>query len=95
VYKLFSTSERKYVFYTNYAGHPVVEILVDKPDRKGFDAFIEALRERISQIAISHHISKDGLQAGELKMLRRLSEKNILTSGEYEKAKAKIFGNKG
>ena len=94
-YKLFCTSERKYVFYTNYAGHPVVEILIDKPDRKGFDAFIEALRERISQIAISHHISKDGLQAGEMKMLRRLSEKNILTSGEYEKAKAKIFGNTG
>ena len=95
IYKLFYISERKYVFYTNYAGHPLVEILLDKPDKKGCDAFIEALRERICQIAISHKILKGSLQAGEMKMLRRLSEKNILTSDEYEKAKAKIFANKG
>lgn len=94
-YRLFCMSERKYVFYTNYAGHPLVEILLDKPDKKGFDEFIEVLRERICQIALSHKIPKDSLQAGEMKMLRRLSEKNILTSDEYEKAKIKIFSNKG
>ncbi len=95
VYRLFCTSERKYVFYTSFGGHPLVEILINKPDKKGFDAFIEALRERICQIALSHKIPKDSLQAGEMKMLRRLTEKSILTSDEYEKAKVKIFANKG
>jgi len=92
IYRLLYTLERKYVFGTNYAAYPLVEILIDKPDKKEFDAFIEALRDRICEVANTNKIPKDSLQAGEMKMLRRLSEKNILSFDAYEVAKAKIFG---
>lgn len=92
VYLLLLISEHKQIFYTTYGDFPLVEILAGKPDKKSFNNFVGELNKKINTVLGNNTISTKNLQAGEMKMLRRLSAEGILSRDEYDQAKAKIFG---
>jgi len=91
VYLLIYNTERNQVFYTAYGDFPLVELMIGKPDKKQFEDFVEELRTKINKEMESNTISAKNLQAGEMKMLRRLMSQGILSQNEYVQAKNRIF----
>lgn len=91
IYLLLYNSDRSEVFSTRFAGIPLVEIWVANPDKDVFNYLVEEIKNGILKVSAKHDLPVDKLQAGEMKMLRRLSEQGVLTRNDYEKAKATLF----
>lgn len=81
----------KQVFYTRNADVPVVEFFVNRPTKKEFAAFIHKLEEYIMDVQHKLDLSMKNQLAGEMKMLRRLAGEGVLSSSDYNKAKAVLF----
>lgn len=89
----YARSYTKQVYVTNFGQYPLVEILDNSPDKLECARFFRALEGRIRQVRDEYRtISVDRLKAGELKMLRRLLGKGVLTEKVYENIKQDIFG---
>ncbi len=82
--------EHKQVYLSPFARVPVLELLLNKPNRKTYQQFIAAFNAAVSS-AQETRLGKDKRLAGELKMLRRLRDQGVLESSHYDKAKAIIF----
>lgn len=81
-------SKRTIIFCTRYSGVSLVEIPVPVSNRKKGQAFanvISLLAEK--NLKRVEHYTENDLRAGELRMLRRLSEEGAIASGVYDKAK--------
>ncbi|MGD8483573.1 MAG: hypothetical protein PVJ63_06130 [Thioalkalispiraceae bacterium] len=85
------SSSRKQVFYTLQGHIPLVEIWVSQPSRKIFRQYVKSLTEQIQQVQEKAGLSKEQQLTGEMKMLRRLADENILNKEVYEEAKASLF----
>ena len=88
---LYKSSNKKF-FVTNYGRYPLAGVMINNPNAVECDRFVEAVEQRIQEAHESYDISEDQLKAGELKMLRRLREKGVISSVEYEDYKNTIFG---
>jgi hypothetical protein len=89
------TSERKWVLKTRTALYPLVEIPYHKNDKEPALRFVKNL-----QTAIEHNIAEKGythetLFAGEMRMLRRLAKKRVLSIGTYDRAKKQMLEHGG
>ncbi len=91
VYFLLLKTEHNQVFYTRYGNYPLIELMFGKPDKKYFNEFINQLHNKINAEMESNTISAKNLQAGEMKMLRRLTTLGVLSQDDYDQAKNKIF----
>ncbi len=83
--------ERKCVFLSRYAAYPILEIPFESKNKERFYNFIEQLENQIQISINSRNIPEEVLQAGEMKTLRRLSTKGVLTKNQYNTAKNRIF----
>jgi hypothetical protein len=93
IYMFVKKTLRHQVFVTYFAHFPLVELICDNPDKTDFERFFKGVEDRIRLIREDYRmISKDDLKAGELKMLRRLKEKGVISKADYEHVKEKIFG---
>lgn len=79
------------VFIAANTNFPLVRLLIGKPDRKSYQAFLTHLENRIN--TLSEHLKLDEQQriAGELRMLRRLSKHDVISEKEYERFKTKLM----
>lgn len=84
-------SGRKQVFVSRLAKIPVVEIFSSKRKSKRFRQFIRLLEQTIEQVGRDAGTSQQELQAGELRMLRRLVGKRAISQMAYETAKQKLL----
>ncbi|MGE0079899.1 MAG: hypothetical protein AB7U81_01230 [Thiohalomonadaceae bacterium] len=79
------------VLATRHAGVPLLRI---RPYRRG-DAslapFLDILRVRIAEADTKRGLTPERLRSGEIKTLRRLASENVLSEGEYEKAKQAVL----
>lgn len=95
IYMFMKKTVRHQVFVTYFGHHPLVELITDNPDKIDFERFFKGVEDRIRLIREDYRmINKDELKAGELKMLRRLKEKGVVSKANYEAVKEKIFGMK-
>ena len=78
-------------FYSANGNIPVMEVLYNNPDRSIFNQFKQQLLERINSARQLQHLAKDETLAAELAMHRQLKEHKIITTEEYEAAKARLF----
>jgi len=87
----FVTSCRERVFVAANTNFPLVRLLIGKPDRKAYHAFLTRLENRIK--TLSEHLQLDEQQriAGELRMMRRLTKHDVLSEKEYERFKSKLM----
>ena len=85
------TTCRERVFIAANTNFPLVRLLIGKPDRKAYLAFISHLENRIK--TLSEHLQLDEQQriAGELRMMRRLTKHDVLSEKEYERFKTKLM----
>lgn len=85
---LLLRSRRKVlVFDSRFAGIPLVEILVNQPDKKTYKEFVETLTSNIETQIHSRELNDSHLRAGELRTLRKLLEQQIIDSADYDTAK--------
>lgn len=90
-YQFFATSQRCLVFTSRYAGVPLLELLVNRPDAQRFKAFVQDLEIRIDLVGQRALLSDNELMAGEMRMLRRLASKGIIADRTYDHAKALLL----
>ena len=85
------TACRERVFVASNTNYPLVRLLIGKPDRKAYQAFLSRLEDRIK--TLSEHLQLDEQQriAGELRMMRRLTKHDVLSEKEYERIKSKLM----
>jgi hypothetical protein len=87
---LFSL-QRKWVLETRASRFPLIEVPYHGKDKAAAKAFVEELRIAILRNVQDKEYNDDMLSAGELRMLRRLVKKQILSDKAYNKAKDKIL----
>jgi len=86
-YLAWKATALKHIFYTRNANVPVVELFSNNPTRKEFSAFVKTLEQCISDVQKKLSLSQKNQLAGEMKMLRRLSEEGVVNSSDYKKAR--------
>lgn len=91
IYQFFATSQRCQIFASRYAGVPLLELLVNRPDPQRFKAFVQDLEIRIDLVGQRTRLSDNDLRAGEMRMLRRLASKGIITNHAYDHAKTLLL----
>ena len=85
------SSSRKQVFYSRHGKVPLFEVWVGQPTGKAFRAYVKLLKEHIQQIQERSSLSEEQQLTGEIKMLRRLVDENVVNKAVYEKTKARLF----
>ena len=88
---LWLSSSRKQVFYTRHGHIPLLEIWVGQPNGKSFRKYVKLLKERIEEAQAKSGLDNEQQLTGEMKMLRRLADENVINKDLYEKAKASLF----
>lgn len=89
--KFWKKTLMKQIFYSRNAHVPIITLCAGKPDKKTFGSFVELIENRIEKFRSHMDIAEDKQLTGEMKMLRRLSDKGVISKKVYEKAKAKLF----
>ena len=82
---------RKRVFLSRFASYPIVQIPFDSGQKRMFYEFVALLEKQIEASRTQRRIPEQVLQAGEMKTLRRLAGKGVLTKNQYNTAKNRIF----
>lgn len=87
----FKNTTRQQSFYSRHAGVPLVRLMIGKPDKASQQQFVEHLQQRILKLQSHLDLEIDKQLAGEMKMLRRLTEQGVVTEQRYNQAKDKLF----
>lgn len=82
---------RKRVYFTEYSGVPLFDILIGKPDNKSFKGFLDVLESHLQKIRSESHLKPEQQIAGEIRMLRRLAAEGVISQKVYEEAKDMMF----
>lgn len=85
------TSKRR-IFVSCHARLPLLDLEVDQPDRKRFNSFLAQLEQRITAAHQQRDMEDSQHVAGEMRMLRRLTEAGVFEPDIYERAKARLLG---
>lgn len=85
-------SERKWLFQTRAAQYPLVVIPFHNNNRNEAAVFVAQLQQAINATSDKKGYSEDDLFAGEMRMLRRLSESGIISGDIYDSAKKHMLG---
>lgn len=91
LYMLWKASSRRQCFLSRHARIPLLELDVGKPSGKEFKKFVEHLEKRIDNLHEHFKLSTQQELSGEMRMLRRLSDKKVLREADYQRAKTKLF----
>ncbi len=85
-------SEQLWVFETRSARYPLINIPYDRKCSDEATLFVVQLEKAIKRTTEQKHYNQDDLFAGEMRMLRRLTESGILSSDIYDTAKKNMLG---
>jgi hypothetical protein len=88
------TMEKKKVFVTRFGKVPIIELMAGKPNHQAVDEYLKEIEYSANQAVTKSNLDKDQLRAGEVRMLRRLSNGGVLNKEEYARAKDTAFGSK-
>jgi len=91
LYMFWINSSRRHCFVSRHANIPLVVLDTNKPDRKEVSEFVAALEQYIKQQQEQYQLSDQQQLSGEMRMLRRLTDKKILSETDYEQAKEKLL----
>ena len=82
---------RKRVFVSRLAKVRLFDINIGKPNHRAYKSFIGNLNQSLIKARQFWNLKPEHQVAGEMRMLRRLSEEGIIKQSDYEKAKKKLF----
>jgi len=84
-------TSRKQIFFSRNANIPLVELIINNPSKNEFNSFVRLVEKCIGSSREGLNISKNNQLAGEMKMIRRLSEEGVVSPSIYKKAKAVLM----
>lgn len=84
-------SHGKYVFNSRHARVPLLEVWSRSPSGKSAKNFLKLIEKRIENAHQHMNLSEEQQLTGEMKMLRRLKDENILKDSAYEAARARLM----
>jgi hypothetical protein len=84
-------STRRIVFHARFSGTPLIEIPIPMQHRRKGKLLAEELSKLAQKNRARLHHSDDDMRAGELRMLRRLSEEGAIDSNAYDQAKVLLL----
>ena len=87
-YMAWKATSVKQIFYSRNAEVPLVELHAGKPSKAEISTFVSKVEECIRTVQQKMNLSHKRQLAGEMKMLRRLSEEGVISASEYKKAQA-------
>lgn len=90
-YVAWNSSSRKQIFYSRNGRVPLVELAINIPTKKEFSAFVRQLEDSIESSHGELTLSMNNQLAGEMRMLRRLSEEGLLSEKIYNTAKTALL----
>lgn len=82
---------RKRVFISRLARVRLFDILISNPNHRAYKSFLNNLNQSLINARQFWNLKPEHQVAGEMRMLRRLSEEGIIKQSEYEQAKKKLF----
>lgn len=91
LFQFWKHTSIRQIFYSRNARVPLIILSAGKPSKKDFSSFVAALEKRIEKFRNHMDVAEDKQLTGEMKMLRRLSDDNIISKDVYEKAKTKLL----
>ncbi|MFO8024452.1 hypothetical protein [Thiohalophilus sp.] len=92
LYLFWKYSSRQRIYVSRHAGVPLVKLQVNQPSRTEFEQFVQHLERRIAKLGEDFVLPTQNQLAGELRMLRRLNNSQVIAHTQYEQAKEKLFG---
>jgi hypothetical protein len=92
-YMAWKVTNKKQIFNSRKAKVPLVELVVNKPSKKEFSAFVKRVESCINAAHQKLNIAADKQLTGEMKTLRRLADQGVLSRSEYETAKSFLLSN--
>ncbi len=84
-------SDHRFVFHTQHARYPMVDIFHHGHFKKESEAFANSLSKLIEDAKERLGYNDEELQAGEVRTLRRLSKEQVIDTNIYEQAKQRIL----
>lgn len=89
---LYVTSmQSKWVLNTRASHYPLIEVPYARGNKAAAKQFVEELQASIHRNVLDKDYSNDTLLAGEMRMLRRLVKKKVLSEKSYDKAKQQML----
>jgi hypothetical protein len=82
---------KRRVFVSCHARVPLLELVLDQPDRTRFNNFVAHLEQRIADAHQQSKLDEGQHVAGELRMLRRLTEVGVFEPDIYQRAKSRLL----
>lgn len=82
---------RKRIFFTAYSNVPLFDILIGKPDHKSYKSFLNTFESCMHTTRGEWQLKDEQQIAGEIRMLRRLTNEGVISQKVYEEAKDKLF----
>ncbi len=89
------TAEQSWVLQTRSSHYPLIVVPFNTKQQKEAKAFISTLKDAIEGNVADKGYTDTDLFAGEMRMLRRLSSKRVLSDKLYNKAKSRMMKNHG
>lgn len=89
--KFFKNTSKQQIFYSKKAQVPIIRLSSGKPSKEKFSTFINSVEQRIKKFQEHMNVPEDKQLVGEMKMLRRLSETDVISENAYNSAKKKLF----
>jgi len=90
-YMAVKGTSRRQIFFSRNANIPLVELAINNPSKSEFNSFVKIVEKYIGSSREGLNISMNNQLAGEMKMIRRLSEEGVVSPSVYKKAKAVLM----
>jgi len=91
IFMFFSASYLERVYVSNAGRYPLVRLLSGKPERNVYKAFYRQLEAAIQASCEHRGLEAHQRVAGEIKMLRRLVQYDVLSDKQYQAIKARLL----
>lgn len=87
------STQRKWVLETRSSHYPLIEIPYSQKDKESAKQFVGQLQAAIHRNVLDKEYTTETLFAGEMRMLRRLASKKVLSEKSYDKAKQQMLAS--
>lgn len=91
LYLFWKYSSRQLIYVSRHASVPLLKLQVNQPSRTEFEKFVQHLDRRIAKLGEDIELPTQNQLSGELRMLRRLNNSQVIAHTQYTQAKKKLF----
>lgn len=92
-FQVIRATSHQRIFSTRLSCTPLLELAINRPNKAAYQEFLNILQEEIRRCQDNIPLTREKSAAGELRMLRRLSNQGFVTGNDYEQAKVLLLSS--